>query len=106
MRSFIILIIISVIISMILLGLGLLLIKGVKELSLLRPFECGFRPRTRTRPPFSLHFFIIALVFMIFDVELIIIFPYYLHLVYSLNIYSTLLFIRFVIILILGLFNE
>merc|ERR1711893_490917 len=99
-RSFIILIIISVIISMILLGLGLLLsIKGVKELSLLRPFECGFRPRTRTRPPFSLHF-------MIIDVELIIIFPFYLHLVYSLNIYSTLLFIRFVIILILGLFNE
>lgn len=41
-----------------------------------RTFECGFLPLTRARLPFSLQFFMISLVFLIFDVELIILFPF------------------------------
>lgn len=107
MRRFLLVIILSIFISVILVLLGLLAsLKMNKDIILLSPFECGFSPRTITRPPFSLHFFIIALVFIIFDVELIIIFPYYLHLYHFLDVYGRILFIIFVVILILGLFNE
>ncbi len=40
------------------------------------PFECGFLPQINSRNPFSMHFFLIAIVFLIFDVELVLLFPF------------------------------
>lgn len=41
----------------------------------LAPFECGLQPKANARMPFSLQFFLISLVFLIFDMELILIYP-------------------------------
>jgi len=39
-------------------------------------YECGFEPfDNATRQPFDVHFYIVGLLFLIFDVEIALLFP-------------------------------
>lgn len=40
------------------------------------PFECGCTLKGGIPPPFSLQFFLVTLIFLVFDVELVLLFPY------------------------------
>nr|YP_010274411.1 NADH dehydrogenase subunit 3 [Pochazia guttifera]UJT96855.1 NADH dehydrogenase subunit 3 [Pochazia guttifera] len=39
------------------------------------PFECGFSNMSSARKPFSSHFFMIGILFLIFDIEISVILP-------------------------------
>nr|ADM67901.1 NADH dehydrogenase subunit 3 [Caligus clemensi] len=49
---------------------------GYTNLDKLSPFECGFNPNNTYRMMFSLQFFLISLIFLVFDLELVILFPF------------------------------
>nr|ASY97995.1 NADH dehydrogenase subunit 3 [Theopropus rubrobrunneus] len=70
------------------------------------PFECGFDPISSSRLPFSLRFFLIGILFLIFDVEIALILPMTIILNSS-NIKIWLITsIMFLLILMLGLYHE
>nr|QZK21941.1 NADH dehydrogenase subunit 3 [Amitermes sp. QLD_088]QZK22045.1 NADH dehydrogenase subunit 3 [Amitermes sp. QLD_178]QZK22058.1 NADH dehydrogenase subunit 3 [Amitermes sp. QLD_179] len=70
------------------------------------PFECGFDPKNSARLPFSSRFFLIAVIFMIFDVEIALLLPMPVTMMTS-NIKSWLIISTvFLVILIIGLYHE
>nr|UZP47321.1 NADH dehydrogenase subunit 3 [Somatochlora hineana]UZP47322.1 NADH dehydrogenase subunit 3 [Somatochlora hineana]UZP47323.1 NADH dehydrogenase subunit 3 [Somatochlora hineana]UZP47324.1 NADH dehydrogenase subunit 3 [Somatochlora hineana]UZP47325.1 NADH dehydrogenase subunit 3 [Somatochlora hineana] len=70
------------------------------------PFECGFDPFNKSRIPFSLRFFLIAVIFLIFDVEIAMLLPMMITLPMS-NISNwTMVSVIFIAILLVGLFHE
>nr|ATD53056.1 NADH dehydrogenase subunit 3 [Clovia sp. EMHAU-2015-Zz052918] len=70
------------------------------------PFECGFDPMNSSRIPFSLHFFLMAVIFLIFDVEVVLILPIPIILDLSFVYEWFISSFMFIFILILGLYHE
>lgn len=72
-------------------------LKNLKNKEKLSPFECGFDPFSFSRVPFSLKFFYIGIVFLIFDVEIVIIIPFPIIMNYNYYLFLSFLIVNFII---------
>lgn len=69
------------------------------------PYECGFDPFDEARSNFEVRFYLIAILFIVFDLEIIFLIPWVLTLSYS-GYYGFLVGIVFLLILTVGFFYE
>nr|YP_009245133.1 NADH dehydrogenase subunit 3 [Amynthas jiriensis]AMR74071.1 NADH dehydrogenase subunit 3 [Amynthas jiriensis] len=70
------------------------------------PFECGFDPKNTARIPFSMRFFLLAIIFIVFDIEIVLLMPVPTMLMTSYSSHIILTYTLFIIVLIVGLIHE
>ncbi len=66
-----------------------------------QPYECGITPTGDARAPFSVHFYLVALIFILFDIEAIFLYPW--ALVYhQLKVFGFVEMMLYIMILLVG----
>lgn len=78
--------------------------KTISSFEKASPFECGFDPHSSARIPFSLRFFILAVLFLVFDIEIALLIPVPSMCHLSLSIKRAIYI--FCVVLLLGLYHE
>ena len=63
-------------IGIVLLVLGFLLGRGDKDSEKLSAYECGFEPFEDSRIKFDVRYYLVAILFIIFDLEIAFLFPW------------------------------
>src|SRR5690606_24917372 len=75
MNSFLFYFILVPVIVIVLLILNLFFATSKPNEEKLSTFECGFSPVQQARQKFSIHFYLVGILFLIFDLEVLLIFP-------------------------------
>src|SRR6188768_507163 len=74
--------------------------KSVKKLD---TFECGIEPQGNARIPFSIKYFLIAILFVLFDVEVIFMYPWAVNFK-ELKLFGFMEMLVFIVVLLIGYF--
>ena len=69
-------IVFAVVMAVALVGAGLLLGKRLKNKVKVDPYECGIVPVGSARNRFSVKFYLVAMLFILFDIEAIFLYPW------------------------------
>jgi NADH-ubiquinone oxidoreductase chain 3 len=106
MNTLLMLFIFVPILAALLLGLNLLLAAHRPDEAKVSAYECGFSPvYGQTRSTFQIHFFLVALLFLVFDLEILLLFPIALTL-YQVSMFGFSVALIFFIVLTIGFVLE
>jgi NADH:ubiquinone oxidoreductase subunit 3 (subunit A) len=97
--------IVSLFLSLILVGATMLLVERTMDIEKISAYECGFHPFEDTRAKFDVRFYLVAILFIIFDLEITFLFPWSLVIDY-LGVTGYLSMCFFLFILLIGFFYE
>jgi len=68
--------ILAIVLTVVIVGASYFLAKQNPELEKLSAYECGFEPYEDTRHTFDIRFCVIAILFIIFDIEIMFLIPW------------------------------
>ena len=106
MNKLLLLFIFVPILGIILLGLNILLAPHIPDEAKVSAYECGFETiHGQTRSTFHIHFYLVAMLFLIFDLEILLIYPASVSL-YKISYFGFAFAIIFFIILTIGFIYE
>lgn len=94
-------VLILLVILFILIMLGYYICNQIEGVEKMTVFECGFDSIRGGRVPFSLQFFIVCIVFIVFDVEIALILPFPLVIIVEDKMWLFIILV-FIILLVLG----
>lgn len=95
----------SVILSGIIYFLSFFLSPKIDDSEKLTIYECGFNPFSDSRSEFNIKFYIVAILFLIFDLEISYLFPFVVCLDFVTNI-GIFFMLLFLLVLTIGFFFE
>lgn len=105
MNTLLILFIFVPILTFILLALNLAFAVHRPDSEKVTSYECGFSAIPQTRSPFSVQFYIVGILFLVFDLEILLIYPFSASL-YQIGSYGFWIVLIFFVILTMGFVYE
>jgi NADH-quinone oxidoreductase subunit A len=88
-----------------LIALGFAFGRGNKDPEKLSPYECGFEPFEDTRMKFDVRYYLVAILFIVFDLEIAFLFPWAVAL-QKIGVFGLLAMGIFLLILVVGFIYE
>lgn len=106
MNSLTLLFIVVPVLIVVLLFLNLLLAIHKPDAEKVTPYECGFSPvEGQTRTPFTIQYYLVGILFLVFDLEILLFFPLSVSL-YQVSSYGFTIAVLFFSVLTIGFIYE
>lgn len=103
--SFIFLFILALVIALVLYLISFLLGRRILEKEKVSAYECGFSPFDDARQKFDIRFYLVSILFIIFDLEVVFLFPWSIVL-FSINFFGFFTMFIFLFVLTVGFVYE